>query len=40
LPEATPGVEDWSVDRKKGEIVISGKRYCRKQLLKMLEAID
>lgn len=40
LPEAAPTIEDWCVDRKKGEIVIAGRRYSRKQLLKMLEAIE
>jgi hypothetical protein len=39
LPDAIPALDDWTVDRKKGEVVINGKRYSRKQLLRMIEAI-
>lgn len=40
LPEASPTIEDWQVDRKRGEIVIAGKRYSRKQLLRMIESLE
>jgi hypothetical protein len=40
LPDAIPAVDDWLVDRKKKEIVISNRRYTRLQLLKMIQAIE